>query len=155
MIADLGNCTQAEWIEWNRTRVPMDNDFTLNSSNSGDDEHCNTWTSGDVAIVIGAAKIGAVVGTLISGFMMDIGRRTTVGINCAFFSVGPIIMAVSEGVPGLILGRFIVGLGVGVGSVVSPIYMAEMSPPAVRGRVVMLYVVFLAIGACVRARGAR
>jgi hypothetical protein len=86
MIADLGNCTQEEWIEWNRTRVPMDNDFNLNSSNAGDDEHCNTWTSGDVAIVIGAAKIGAVVGTLISGFLMDIGRRTTVGFNCAFFS---------------------------------------------------------------------
>ena len=160
MIRDLGNCTQEEWLARNLSYYSGDENVFNNSSTATENitfsgggepeaDDCNTWTGGDISIIIGAAKIGAVFGTLLAGFLLDIGRRTSVGIVCGFFILGPLIMALAEGTGALIVGRLIVGLGVGASAVVSPLYMAEMSPANVRGRVILLYSVFLGLGTLV------
>ena len=52
------------------------------------------------------------------------------------FTVGAIIMAFAGNVAVLMVGRFVVGLGVGIASMVVPVYLSEVSPTEVRGTVV-------------------
>ena len=151
IVDDLAECGQADDVVLNVTLAPVlattsfafFNDTDGGSGDDGSVHECMSTTAG---IIISAAKIGAVVGTFVAGSLMNVGRRTAIGINCGIFVAGPVIMALSETVPVIVVGRFVVGLGVGIGAVVSPAYMSEMSPAVVRGRVVMLYQVFLGIG---------
>lgn len=55
-------------------------------------------------------------------------------------------MAIAPTIPILVVGRFIVGLGVGVAAMVVPVYLAEISPKNIRGILVNLNVVFIATG---------
>ena len=64
-----------------------------------------------------------------------LGRRMTVIISDTIFIIGAILCTVPTHQVGLIYaGRFFTGMGVGGIAAVSPIYIAEISPPAIRGR---------------------
>ena len=54
------------------------------------------------------------------------GRRTAMACCSLFFLGGPAIMAVSFGVGGLVLGRAVVGFGIGMSAVVCPVYLGEV-----------------------------
>jgi hypothetical protein len=98
-------------------------------------------------IIVGAAKLGAVLGTFLGGsFMLYYGRRKAIAVDSGFFLVGPIVMAFAWNVEGLVIGRLIVGMGIGISAVVVPAYLGEVSPAKVRGRVVELYEVMLCFG---------
>eukprot|EP00891_Asterochloris_glomerata_P006599 jgi/Astpho2/6599/fgenesh1_pm.00101_%23_4_t len=100
-----------------------------------------------VEMVVGAAKIGAVFGTFLGGAMMlYYGRRKTIGIDSLFYMTGPIIMAASWDVTGLVIGRFVLGIGIGISAVVVPTYLGEVAPARLRGRMVELYEVMLCAG---------
>ena len=77
---------------------------------------------------------------------MCYGRRATIAMDSFFFVLGPITMAFSAGLFGLIAGRILVGLGIGVSAVVVPAYLGELSPAKLRGRIVELYEVRLYAG---------
>ena len=96
---------------------------------------------------MGGAKLGAFLGTFLGGaLMLYYGRRVAIAVDAAFFAVGPLIMAAAFNVPVLVLGRVVVGIGIGVSAVAVPAYLGEVSPPAVRGRVVELYELLLCAG---------
>eukprot|EP01025_Chloroclados_australasicus_P020434 TRINITY_DN2152_c0_g2_i5.p1 TRINITY_DN2152_c0_g2~~TRINITY_DN2152_c0_g2_i5.p1 ORF type:complete len:868 (-),score=96.24 TRINITY_DN2152_c0_g2_i5:476-3079(-) len=101
--------------------------------------------------IVAMAKFGAVFGTFIGGAMMlYYGRRKALAINGIFFLIGPIVMAAAPACKGcvalLIIGRFVLGLGIGSSSVVTPAYLGEMSPAAIRGGIVEVYEVMICIG---------
>jgi SP family myo-inositol transporter-like MFS transporter 13 len=62
------------------------------------------------------------------------------------FTIGAILMATAKSIPLLILGRLIVGLGVGAASLVVPVYLSEVSPVEVRGTVVAVDVMVITGG---------
>lgn len=62
------------------------------------------------------------------------------------FTLGAGIMAFSMGDIMLVAGRFVVGLGVGLVSMVVPVYLAESSPESMRGAVVALNILFVTGG---------
>ena len=94
----------------------------------------------DLEMVVAFCKVGAVFGTFLGGGMMQKhGRRAAIASCAILFVFGPLIMAVSNGVFGLCLGRFLTGLGIGASSVVTPAYLGEMSPQDKRGSIVALY----------------
>lgn len=62
------------------------------------------------------------------------------------FTIGAILMATAKSIPLLILGRLIVGLGVGAASLVVPVYLSEVSPVEVRGTVVAIDVMVITGG---------
>lgn len=64
----------------------------------------------------------------------------------AAFVLGAVIQAVSSSVPAMIAGRSVVGLAVGAGSFVAPLYIAELAPAPFRGRLMTLNVLFVTIG---------
>lgn len=87
-----------------------------------------------VAAIVGSAKLGAVVGTFIGGAcMLYYGRQPTIALSGVFFVVGPGLMASFALTWVLIIGRLLIGLGIGISAVAIPAYLGEISPAKVCG----------------------
>ena len=94
-------------------------------------------------------SIGTLIGCLIAGPLANrYGRKWCIPPWCLVFCIGVVIqMAVGNGQwVGIVMGRFVAGLGVGALSVLVPLYMAEASPIPVRGSVISCYQLFITIG---------
>lgn len=97
--------------------------------------------------IVGAAKLGAVLGAFWGSIVMKIlGRRPAMILDVLFFILGPICMVVFPSVVMLIIGRVLVGIGIGISAVVTPAYLGEISPSMYRGRMVGSYEVMLCLG---------
>ncbi len=98
-------------------------------------------------IITSWVTLGALVGALVAGGLADRwGRRSTILSAAGLFTVGAVIEAFAPGPPVLVVGRLVVGFGVGVASVAAPLYAAEMAPARVRGRFVSLYQLAITMG---------
>lgn len=96
---------------------------------------------------VGCALIGSIAGVLVAGMLSDfLGRKKTMLISAVLFSVSAIGCAVCSGFSQLVIFRIIGGLGIGVVSIVSPIYISEVSPANIRGTMVSFYQLFITIG---------
>uniref|UniRef100_A0A7N0UFB1 Major facilitator superfamily (MFS) profile domain-containing protein n=1 Tax=Kalanchoe fedtschenkoi TaxID=63787 RepID=A0A7N0UFB1_KALFE len=87
--------------------------------------------------IVSMAVAGAIIGAAIGGWMNDkFGRKKSIlGADIVFF-VGAIVMAVAPAPWVIIIGRILVGLGVGMASMTSPLYISEASPARIRGALV-------------------
>lgn len=84
-------------------------------------------------------ELGALLGALAAGVLADrYSRRHTILLASVIFVIGSAIQTLSQSIPHLITGRAIGGIGVGALSMLSPLYMAEISPPEVRGSLIAL-----------------
>ena len=84
-----------------------------------------------------SALVGCVIGVALAGMLSDgIGRRKTLIISAVLFLISAIGSAVPRSLTEFIIYRIIGGLGVGAASMTSPMYIAEISPARVRGRMV-------------------
>ena len=96
---------------------------------------------------VGCALIGSIAGVLIAGMLSDfLGRKKTMLISALLFSVSAIGCAVCGNFTQLVIYRMIGGFGIGIVSIVSPVYISEVSPAHVRGTMVSLYQLFITIG---------
>ncbi|CAK9327607.1 unnamed protein product [Citrullus colocynthis] len=87
--------------------------------------------------IVSMAIAGAIIGAAIGGWMNDrYGRRTVILISDLLFLIGAVVMASSPAPSLLIVGRVFVGLGIGMVSMTSPLYISEASPPKNRGALV-------------------
>lgn len=92
-------------------------------------------------------ELGAWLGALINGWLADaVGRRLTVVIACAVFTVGVIVQACTVNKDYVLAGRFVTGIGVGAFSMLVPLYNAELAPPEVRGALVALQQLAITFG---------
>ena len=91
--------------------------------------------------------IACTVGALIAGPIADWAGRKKVLILCGLlFLISAIFSALPQSFMELVIARFIGGLGVGVASVVSPMYITEISPANIRGRLVALNQLAIVVG---------
>ena len=96
---------------------------------------------------VGCALIGSIIGVLVAGMMSDfLGRKKTMLISALMFSISAIGCAVCSGMTDLVVYRMIGGFGIGVVSIVSPIYISEVAPAEKRGTLVSLYQLAITIG---------
>lgn len=103
----------------------------------------NFWHGFTVAIAI----IGAVVGAFSAGFPAERFGRKKVIIAIAFiFTITSILCAVAPNWELLVIGRFLGGLAIGASSVVGPMYIAEISPADIRGRLVAFFQLNVTLG---------
>jgi len=87
------------------------------------------------------------VGAFGGGVWMDaVGRRKALLWSDAVFALSAVMMAVSQNVTTLLAGRFLVGLAVGLASVIAPVYISEASPPSVRARLISVNAVMICFG---------
>lgn len=85
------------------------------------------------------AVAGAIVGAAFGGWMNDkLGRKKTVMIADVVFMLGALVMGAAPAPWVIIIGRILVGLGVGVASMTSPLYISECSPAKIRGALVSI-----------------
>ena len=91
--------------------------------------------------------IACVIGALLAGPIADWTGRKKVLILCAvLFTVSAILSSLPRSFTELVIARFIGGMGVGMASVVSPMYIAEISPAKIRGRLVALNQLAIVVG---------
>jgi MFS transporter, SP family, solute carrier family 2 (myo-inositol transporter), member 13 len=104
-------------------------------------------TTLDKSLITSATALFALVISPISGILADaLGRKRVVLLADAAFILGAVVQAVTSSVPGMIVGRSIVGLAVGAGSFVAPLYIAELSPAPFRGRLITVNILFVTLG---------
>ncbi len=96
---------------------------------------------------VSSALLGCIIGVSGAGWLSDIyGRKRVLLLTGALFSVSAIGCAMSLSFTTLVIYRLVGGLGVGIASMLSPLYISEISPPAMRGRLVTLYQFAITIG---------
>lgn len=88
-----------------------------------------------VGVIVASALLGAAVGAFSAGTIADrFGRRRLMMVAGTLFVTTSVLCAVAHDGPTLALWRFLGGVGVGMASVVAPLYIAEIAPARLRGR---------------------
>jgi sugar porter (SP) family MFS transporter len=87
----------------------------------------------------GSLAIGAIIGCLVAGKVADkYGRRSGLLVASTIFGISSLAMALAPDRDLFIAFRLVAGIGVGMASMLSPMYIAEVSPAHLRGRMVAI-----------------
>ncbi len=109
--------------------------------------HTFKMSSGLLGFISGCIPLGAMVGCLVAGWLADrIGRKIMMFVSAILFALSSLGCAVAPSVGILITARLLGGLGIGMVSTLVPLYIAEISPKQVRGKMVGGYQLAVAIG---------
>jgi sugar porter (SP) family MFS transporter len=95
----------------------------------------------------GSLALGAIIGCIIAGNIADkFGRKKSLLVAAALFFISSLCMAFSANKSIFISSRFLAGIGVGMASMLSPMYIAEIAPASLRGRMVAINQLTIVIG---------
>lgn len=102
------------------------------------------WWEG---FLTGSLALGCIVGCLLAGKLSDrYGRKPGLLLSAFIFAISSVGMSLSHGLSVFIIMRFAAGIGVGMASILSPMYIAEVSPPKLRGRNVAINQLTIVLG---------
>jgi SP family galactose:H+ symporter-like MFS transporter len=103
--------------------------------------------SGTEEIIVSSAAFGALFGAAAGGILSDrFGRRRVIMVTAALFLVGAVGTALASTVNTLVAAQIVVGVAIGSASFTAPLYISEVSPPHVRGKMVALNQIALTVG---------
>jgi sugar porter (SP) family MFS transporter len=95
----------------------------------------------------GSLALGAMIGCIAAGKIADKkGRKPGLLIAASIFGISSLFMAFASGRDFFIASRFVAGIGVGMASMLSPMYIAEIAPAAYRGRMVAINQLTIVLG---------
>lgn len=98
-------------------------------------DYFNQPGSAEIGTMVAILEIGALISSLSVGQIGDLlGRRKTIFYGAMVFVIGGATQTFATGMPMMMLGRIIAGLGVGALSTIVPVYQSEISPPHNRGK---------------------
>jgi sugar porter (SP) family MFS transporter len=98
-------------------------------------------------LVVGSLLLAAVVGALLGGPITDVwGRKKTLILAALIFGVGALVASFSPNLAVLVVARVLLGLAIGIASMIVPVYIAEIAPPRVRGALVSLQQFMITVG---------
>ena len=104
-------------------------------------------TSFQSGLVVGAVPIGAVVGAAFAGRLSDAyGRRILIIASSVVFFVGSLICAFAPDTAVLVVARMFLGVAIGLASATAPVYISEVAPPDIRGRLVTFFQLAVTVG---------
>lgn len=100
-----------------------------------------------LGFTVSIALWGTVVGAMSVGSIgQKIGSRATLRITAVLYVLSALGCAFARDWDSFLIARFIGGLGIGGSSVLGPVYIAELAPPAFRGRLVGLFQINIVLG---------
>ncbi len=96
-------------------------------------------TSFETEVAVSAVLAGAALGAAAAGYFADrFGRKPVLVVDALIFGVFAVATGMSNGFVAFVAARFLVGFAVGVASMITPLYIAELAPPRIRGAFVTL-----------------
>lgn len=96
---------------------------------------------------VSSALVGCIIGVAFAGALSDrFGRKKMLMLSAILFLLSAVGTAGSADYTILILARMMGGMGVGVASIVAPLYISEIAPAAIRGRLVTFYQLAITAG---------
>lgn len=100
--------------------------------------------------LVAALELGAWAGALFNGYLSDaISRKYSMMVAVLIFTLGTGLQTGAQNPGFLFAGRIIGGIGIGMFSMVIPLYQAEIAPPELRGSLVSLQQLSITIGTCI------
>jgi MFS transporter, SP family, galactose:H+ symporter len=100
-----------------------------------------------VSFLVGAVLFGGALATLVSGPLADwLGRKLLIMVSSAIFLLGVVLVVVADTYSTLLLGRVVQGIGVGIITIVVPLFLSESVPAHLRGRGVCIFQLLLTAG---------
>ena len=96
-------------------------------------------TSVETEVAVSIVLAGAAIGAGFAGSFGDrYGRRPVLIVNAVLFGVFAVLTGMASSLPLFLAARFVIGVAVGVASMLTPLYIAELAPPNIRGALVTL-----------------
>lgn len=96
---------------------------------------------------VSSAIVGCGIGAMTAGYFSDrFGRKKVLLVTAVLFGVSAIGSAVPANLSQFAMARLVGGLGVGAASMLSPMYISEIAPAHIRGRLVTLYQLAIVVG---------
>ncbi len=104
-------------------------------------------TDNEIEDITSFALIGAMIGALVSGALSDrFGRKRVILAAAIIFLIGALWCGVAPNVTNLMMARIFLGVGIGVASFSTPLYIAEISPARIRGTLVSMFQLLITVG---------
>jgi SP family arabinose:H+ symporter-like MFS transporter len=104
----------------------------------------STWMKG---WIVSSALIGCLIGSAIAGTLSDrFGRKRILLLSAVLFTLCAIGSAIPQEPWHLVVARLIGGTGIGIASMLSPLYIAEISPARLRGGLISMYQLAITMG---------
>ena len=105
------------------------------------------FTEGEQGWAVSSALYGCLLGALLAGYLSSkISRKYSLILSGLLFAISAWGSGIPESLTVLVIFRIIGGIGVGIASMTSPMYIAEIAPPKERGRLVSYYQLAVVIG---------
>jgi SP family arabinose:H+ symporter-like MFS transporter len=90
--------------------------------------------------VASCALLGCIVGAMYSGKLSDyVGRKKVLMLSGFLFTISSVGTAIAPNLWVFVLFRIIGGMGIGIASMLSPMYISEMAPAGIRGRLISIF----------------
>ncbi|CAK7192366.1 Arabinose-proton symporter [Commensalibacter sp. Nvir] len=97
--------------------------------------------------VVSSMMLGAALGAISNAwFSFKLGRKYSLLISALFFAVGSVGSGLSGNVELLIFWRIILGFAIGIASYTAPLYLSEMAPENIRGKMISAYQLLITVG---------
>ena len=97
--------------------------------------------------VASCALVGCVIGAMFAGSLSDrIGRKKVLMISAIAFAISSLGIMLPLGLNYFIFFRLIGGIGIGIASMLSPLYISEIAPANIRGRLISIYQMGIVLG---------
>ncbi|KAF0891142.1 hypothetical protein E2562_005211 [Oryza meyeriana var. granulata] len=98
-------------------------------------------------VLVGCLSFISLLGSLAAGRTSDaVGRKWTIGLAAAVFQAGAAIMTFAPSFTVLMMGRLLAGIGIGIGIMVAPVYISEITPATLRGSYASFPEIFISLG---------
>ncbi len=103
--------------------------------------------SGGIGWVTSCIIVGCIIGVVVAGRLSDlVGRKKVLLATAVVFLVGAVGEALAPNVDMLVAARMLVGIGIGIETTIAPLYIAEVAPSHLRGRMVSFNQLFNTVG---------
>lgn len=100
-----------------------------------------------IELIVSSLLVGAIIGAIIAGKLVSrLGRKKVVILAACLFFLGTLIFTIAHSVTTIIIARTLLGIAIGASSFAVPLYIAELSPPSIRGFLVSLNQVMITAG---------